>query len=945
MALKVSCPGCGREYQVRESTEDRRFRCRECNESILVRGSSGSYALRKPDRSKDDDDWDDYVPARPSVTNRPKRHRKSRISRKAVTCSLIGIASIGVITAAISAINLFKSHFGGLFSLERVSTNAEVKEFSPPESGFVIKLGGMPETLRGRGVARNESARWFLTLTDGTRFSVYRSSTDDALPRWKESPLPDEAEMAIYLGRDTQLTDQWSGNKSDISRRKSQLAGVAAVETVYTAQKMSGTASLYKGRIRETRIGERYWIVDVRFPNDTPEYSDSEYDDFFNSFRVIDFACPPELNLIPNKKKSIDSGSSSLLAQSLVLTENFLEVRQQVPTRLIRTGPSPQPYQNEVPPPGVRAVSYPSGDLNLSAWLAVPEGKETSKNPALVYYHGGFAFAREDFDVCQPFLDAGFVVMTPMLRGENGNPGHYEMFRGELDDAIAAVRWLAQQPEVDPARIVAFGHSAGGGIASLVSLAPPDVPLLLTGSCCGLYDTSAFAEMADLCPFQPTDSIECRTRVLLGNQGDMNHRHVGYVGTEDEFFLPMARKALAGGGSGGLLEIIQIQGDHDTSLEPSLRMFLTRVQNELRSAAVPGSSASVPGFVSSGGSSAPAMPDNPRPERPKSSEDPYFKAQYRTARRQPVSVGNIRGFTVAEHPLTWIGVSGDKGSVQVISTRNGEVHRSFNVPGGAGPLAISGNGKVLVCETGDNRLRAYDLQGKSFVMNIAAPSGGVEAIIPTDAEGGFLIASKRNELLSFSVSQRRNDSTVLARLAQCEGPVTGIRLVDRDRSQVAVASMDGVLRILSLNRRDEPREFVLKAGPLTALGVSPDGKQAIAGSRNGTLLVDLASGAILRTLHPFENATAVALSPTVENAPVVAAIAYEQTRVVLVRTETGDLDSACHLSSREPVRHLSFNAEGTALAATTAHDPHFFTWDLTAPARSPSAPGPSLFVP
>lgn len=139
-----------------------------------------------------------------------------------------------------------------------------------------------------------------------------------------------------------------------------------------------------------------------------------------------------------------------------------------------------------------------------------------------------------------------------------------------------------------------------------------------------------------------------------------------------------------------------------------------------------------------------------------------------------------------------------------------------------------------------------------------------------------------------------------------------------------------------------PAVTVCRSGRLR---VSPDGKQAVTGSRNGTLLVDLTSGSILKTLHPFENASAVALSPTVENAPVVAAIAYEQTRVVLIRTETGDLDSACHLSSREPVRHLSFNAEGTALAATTAHDPHFFTWDLTTPARSPSAPTPSLFAP
>ncbi len=57
-----------------------------------------------------------------------------------------------------------------------------------------------------------------------------------------------------------------------------------------------------------------------------------------------------------------------------------------------------------------------------------------------------------------------------MLRGENGNPGNYELFLTEVGDAKAAVRWLARQPFVDAKRVYTFGHSTGGAISALLSL-------------------------------------------------------------------------------------------------------------------------------------------------------------------------------------------------------------------------------------------------------------------------------------------------------------------------------------------------------------------------------------------------------------------------------------------------------------------------------------------
>jgi prolyl oligopeptidase family protein len=59
------------------------------------------------------------------------------------------------------------------------------------------------------------------------------------------------------------------------------------------------------------------------------------------------------------------------------------------------------------------------------------------------------------------------IVMCPSWRGENDNPGKYEMFYGEVDDAVAAVEYVSRLPYVDPARIYMGGHSTGGTVALL----------------------------------------------------------------------------------------------------------------------------------------------------------------------------------------------------------------------------------------------------------------------------------------------------------------------------------------------------------------------------------------------------------------------------------------------------------------------------------------------
>ena len=62
--------------------------------------------------------------------------------------------------------------------------------------------------------------------------------------------------------------------------------------------------------------------------------------------------------------------------------------------------------------------------------------------------------------------------MYASQRGGNMNPGRKEGFLGECDDVLAAARFLAAQPYVDPNRIFLGGHSTGGTLALFVAELP-----------------------------------------------------------------------------------------------------------------------------------------------------------------------------------------------------------------------------------------------------------------------------------------------------------------------------------------------------------------------------------------------------------------------------------------------------------------------------------------
>lgn len=160
----------------------------------------------------------------------------------------------------------------------------------------------------------------------------------------------------------------------------------------------------------------------------------------------------------------------------------LVEARQGFHTTLLRKeriGEAPEP-----PPPGVLKLVAYSGPLGANAAYVSPAPADGKKHPAIIWLVGGFsssigsvawkpAPSRND-QSASGFRDLGIVMMYPSLRGGNNNPGYFETFYGEVDDVLAAAKYLATLNYVDASRIYLGGHSTGGTLALLVAEAAGD---------------------------------------------------------------------------------------------------------------------------------------------------------------------------------------------------------------------------------------------------------------------------------------------------------------------------------------------------------------------------------------------------------------------------------------------------------------------------------------
>jgi acetyl esterase/lipase len=220
-----------------------------------------------------------------------------------------------------------------------------------------------------------------------------------------------------------------------------------------------------------------------------------------------------------------------------VQQQDYAEARRNFETKLVHRGPSPQeadyPWQQEniLAHPGRHVLDVPSDGIGLHVFHDPPNSP--GKRPAVIFLHGGFAFGDGDMEMAQPFRDAGFVVVMPVLRGENGQAGDFTLYYDEVADVLAVADALGSLEHVDTNNLFVAGHSAGGTLATLSALASkkfraaasfsgsmnqgaivndPDSEWLV------VFDTSDPREVQMRSPEAYAGSFKCPARLYYGDE-------------------------------------------------------------------------------------------------------------------------------------------------------------------------------------------------------------------------------------------------------------------------------------------------------------------------------------------------------------------------------------------------------------------------------------------
>lgn len=265
-------------------------------------------------------------------------------------------------------------------------------------------------------------------------------------------------------------------------------------------------------------------------------------------------------------------------SKKVIDINKFANERKNFKTNILIKSAAPQDYEEETPPEGVSEIKYKSGENELKAWITQPleDGK---KYPAVVFAHGGFAFSSEDWESAKEYLNNGFILMATTVRGENGNPGDFEYFYGEVDDVIAAGEYLKMQSYIDSSRIFLAGHSVGGTLSILTSMLPS--PYKAMASFGGSPEQkNYFAYREDRIPFDLKDKKETELRSPMENIESIQKPLYIYVGKEDSEYRGYSRRFVKKAKKlGKNCELIEMEGDHFTSLEHSIKDSIVKFKN------------------------------------------------------------------------------------------------------------------------------------------------------------------------------------------------------------------------------------------------------------------------------------------------------------------------------------------------------------------------------
>ena len=129
-------------------------------------------------------------------------------------------------------------------------------------------------------------------------------------------------------------------------------------------------------------------------------------------------------------------------------------------------------------------------------WIPVTGDVARSRQaPVVLYLHGNGSNVGDLTEMGQRFHDLGWNCLLIDYRGYGLSQGSFPSEDRVYDDAEAAWTYLVDSLEIDPNRIVVYGHSLGGAIAIELATRQPQMA--------GLIVEGSFTSMLDMAKLQP----------------------------------------------------------------------------------------------------------------------------------------------------------------------------------------------------------------------------------------------------------------------------------------------------------------------------------------------------------------------------------------------------------------------------------------------------------
>jgi len=273
-----------------------------------------------------------------------------------------------------------------------------------------------------------------------------------------------------------------------------------------------------------------------------------------------------------------DDGTITPLVQ--IQNEDYKAARENFKTKLTLTGRAPSKWDTLKIPADAQEVKFLSNIDTLKAWMNIPNDKNT-KHAAVIFLHGGFSFGEEDWTMTQMYRDSGYIVFSPMLRGENGQQGTFSLFYNETDDVLASIKYLQSLSFINNERIFLSGHSVGGTIVMLTAMLTTEIKAAASFS--GSPDQMIYCKYgipAKIIPFDTMDIREFEMRSPLSYASSFKSPVRLYYGSDEPHFKLATEKTAMYAKEDNLnVEAVQVEGNHMSAIPEEIKRSIEFFRN------------------------------------------------------------------------------------------------------------------------------------------------------------------------------------------------------------------------------------------------------------------------------------------------------------------------------------------------------------------------------